>query len=413
MPGSGRIARMTNFTVRPVAEGEERACHTVLAQSLHAQPCSDERWEAVRGSFPAEGKFAAFAGETPIGIVSSFDAGLLVPGGAVVSAAGVDGVGVRADWTRRGVLTAMMAEQLPDFVRRGHVLASLYASEATIYGRFGYGAATYGRTVLIPKPQAQWRPEVPTNGRVRFLPQDEAVKLVPEIYRSIGLHRPGMMTRPDVWWPAGFDSRLGTGGCRAIVHTGPDGDDGYAVYSIVDQRSFAAPVTGAAVEIRELQAKTPEAVASLWRFLLGIDLVSAVRGHYRPLDEPIAGMLTDSRSCQVIGVADELWVRLLDVEAALNARTYFDAEPVVLDVRDRRLPANSGLYRVGPDGTRRVDAAPDVRLDVDALGMMYLGEWRASALAQCGRVEVLDPAALPRLDELFRSATKAWCGTNF
>ncbi|HEV7973737.1 GNAT family N-acetyltransferase [Amycolatopsis sp.] len=405
---------MSDFTVRPVAEGEQRACRAVLARSLHAQAFDDKQWDAMSASFPAERKFAAFDGETPIGIVSSFATELLVPGGKVLSTAAVDGVGVRADWTRRGVLTAMMARQLPDFVERGHVLAALHASESTIYGRFGYGPATSIKSVRLRKPRAKWREEVPANGRVRFLTADEAVKLVPEIYRRIGLYRPGMIARPDVWWPANFDTRVTSPGTfQVAAHTGPDGDDGYAVFTVVDQRTFDRPETGAAVQIRELRASSPEAVAGLWRFLLNIDLVSEVRGRGRPADEPIAGMLTDLRSCEVVGAGDELWVRLVDVEAALDARTYSDAEPVVLEVHDRRLPANSGRYRVGPDGAARTDAAPEVRLDVDVLAMLYLGEWTATALAQCGRLEVLDRAALPRLDELFRSATIPWCGTNF
>jgi predicted acetyltransferase len=405
---------MSDFTVRPVAEGEQRACHAVLARSLHNEPFGDDRWAAMGASFPAERKFAAFDGATPIGIVSSFATELLVPGGKTLSLAAVDGVGVRADWTRRGVLTAMMARQLPDFVERGHVLAALHASESTIYGRFGYGPASSVKSVLLRKPRARWREEVPRNGRVRFVTADEAVKLVPDIYRSIGLYRPGMITRPGVWWPAEFDSRLtGAGGYQVVVHAGPGGDDGYAMFRVVEQGTFEGPEHGAAVTIRELRASSPEAVAGLWRFLLNIDLVSEVRAGGRPVDEPVAGMLTDLRSCEVVGAGDDLWVRLVDVGAALDARGYFDAEPVVLEVHDRRLPANSGRYRVGPGGAARTDAAPEVRLDVDVLAMLYLGEWTATALAQCGRLEALDRAALPRLDELFRSATKAWCGSNF
>jgi predicted acetyltransferase len=404
---------MTDFTVRPVSEGEQRACHAVLAQALHVPLPPDERWDAIQASFPAERKFAAFAGQAPVGIVTSFATDLLVPGGKLVSTAAVDGVGVRADWTRRGVLTAMMAEQLPDFARRGHVLAGLHASETTIYGRFGYGPSTYGKTVRLAKPQARWAPEVPAAGQVRFLSAEESITRVPEIYRSIGLHRPGMIARPDVWWPSGHDRRVIADGLRVAVHTGPDGDDGFATIRTVVRNSFEEPELGVALEIRELHAATPDAVAGLWRFLLGVDLVSEVRARFRPMDEPLAGMLADSRACQVRSVEDELWVRLIDVEAALNARTYFEADPVVLDVRDSRLPENSGHYLVGPDGAKRTDAAAQARLDVNALAMMYLGEWPASALAQTGRIEVFEQSALARLDELFRTPTKPWCGTHF
>jgi hypothetical protein len=301
---------MSDFMVRPVAEGEQRACHTVLAQALHFPPPSDERWEAIKASFPAERKFAAFAGDAPVGVVTSFATDLRVPGGKLVSAAAVDGVGVRADWTRRGVLTAMMSVQLPDFVRRGHVLASLHASETTIYGRFGYGPATYGKTVRLSKPQARWRPEVPAAGEIHPQPGTggEAGS------RDLPEHRPA---------PPGHDRQA-----RRVVAEWPrqPGHRGLApcgrahrarwrrrVRDVSDRGEafFRRTGLGAAVEVRDMHAATPGAVAGLWRFLLGVDLVSEVRARSRPMDEPLAGMLVDPRACQVSAVDDDLWVRLI------------------------------------------------------------------------------------------------------
>jgi hypothetical protein len=149
---------MSDFHVRAVAEGEQRACLEVLVHSLHGKPVSDEFWSAMAPSWPAAGKFAAFdANGTPVGIVSSFDTELAVPGGRMLTAAAVDGVGVRADWTRRGMLTAMMAAQLEDLAGRGIPLAALHASEGVIYGRFGYGAATFGKAVHVERPRAKLR----------------------------------------------------------------------------------------------------------------------------------------------------------------------------------------------------------------------------------------------------------------
>jgi predicted acetyltransferase len=108
-----------------------------------------------------------------------------------------------------------------------------------------------------------------------------------------------------------------------------------------------------------------------------------------------------------------LWLRPVDVAAALAARTYRAAGPVVLAVADRMLPANTGRYEVSPDGARRTEAAAELALDVDTLGMLYLGQWSATALAEAGRITVHDPAALARADELFTTIAAPWCGTYF
>jgi predicted acetyltransferase len=405
---------MSDFLVRPVAEGEQRACHGVLYEALHAPALSDEAWERFSPAFPAERKFAAFAGDAPVGIVSSRAVEVLVPGGALVPMASVDGVAVRADWTRRGVMSAMMAAQLADLAARGEPLAGLNASEATIYGRFGYGVATCGKSVRISSGRARWRPGLGGAGRVRLLDAQEAVKVPPGIYPECGPLRPGMLTRPDGWWSENHDGLVTADGQhRVAVHAGPAGDDGFVVFGTKDRRTFEDSERGASLRVVDLHGATAEARTALWQFVLSVDLVREVYARGLPVDEPLGEMFTDPRACRVTGIDDELWLRLVDVDAALNARTYFDAEPVVVEVEDRYLPANSGRYVISASGAERTSAAAHVRLDVDTLAMLYLGEWRASSLVRTGRVAVADADAVTRLDELFRTAEKPWCGTHF
>lgn len=412
-PG-GKIGGMTAYDVRPITEEERRGTFDVLSRSLHSDRVGDDAWSRFGESWPATHKFGAFDGGAPIGIASSYDTEIAVPGGAVLPVAAVDGVGVRADRTRRGVLTGLMAAQLADFVARGIPLAVLHASEPTIYGRFGYGSAALGKTLRVARPAARLHERVPVVGEVRMLTPDEAVKEIPGLYRRIGLHRAGMIGRPDVWWPAAHERHAGPDGSHVVaVHSGPDGDDGFVVYKTVDRRSFDAPDEGSVLVVRDLQAADPAARAALWRFLLSVDLVSGVHARHRPVDEPLAAMLTDHRHARTFDVEDDLWLRPVDVAAALAARTYRAADPVVLAVTDRTLPANTGHYEVGPDGARRTDAAADLALDADSLGMLYLGQWSVTALAQAGRVEVRDPAAAGRADELFTTITAPWCGTLF
>jgi predicted acetyltransferase len=414
-PGpDGRIGGMTDFDVRPVTEDERRGTLDLLGRSLHTDRISDESWARYGDSWPAAHKFGAYDRGAPIGIASSFDTEIAVPGGAVLPLGAVDGVGVRADRTRRGVLTAMMATQLADFVARGIPLAALHASEPTIYGRFGYGSAALGKTVWLPRPASRLHERVPVGGDVRMLTPEEAVKEIPGLYRRIGLHRAGMIGRPAEWWPIAHDRLAGPHGNYVVaVHSGPDGDDGFVVYGTADRRTLESPDEGSVLKVRELHTADPVARATLWRFLLSVDLVSGVRARYRPVDEPLSPMLTDHRHARTTDVEDDLWLRPVDVAAALAARTYRAADPVVLAVTDRLLPANTGHYEVTPDGARRTDAAADLALDVDTLGMLYLGQWSATALAQAGRVEVRDPAAAARADELFTTIAAPWCGTHF
>lgn len=403
---------MTDFEVRPIAEDERRATLDVLGRALLDGGVTDEFWAEVADSWPAEHKFGAFDDGVPIGVVGSYDTEIAVPGGNRVPVAAVDGVGVRADRTRRGVLTAMMRTQLDYLAGRGFALACLHASEPTIYGRFGYGVGALGKTVSITRPAARLHDALRPSGEVRLLTAEEAVKEIPPLYQRIGLHRPGMIGRPDMWWPMVHDRHVRARHLVA-VHSGPDGDDGFVSYETVNQGTVQDPHRGTVLSVRELHAANDTARTELWRYLLSVDLVSEVHARYRPVDEPLDLMLTDPRYAATTQVGSDLWVRLLDVGAALSARSYRDAGTVVLDVTDRRLPANTGRYEVSAGGARRTEAAAGLSLDVDVLAMLYLGGWSATALAQAGRITVDDPAAVSRADELFTTVAAPWCGTFF
>jgi len=197
---------------------------------------------------------------------------------------------------------------------------------------------------------------------------------------------------------------------KAVVHHGPGGPDGFAVYHV--QGPQAHPWTKT-LEVVDLFAGSPAAFAGLWRFLLGLDLVDRIAVESRPLDDPIELLLADHRCANVDRVGDEHWIRLVDVPAALAARAYGPAEPVVIEVTDPLLPGNSGTYLVTPDGAGRTDRPAGLRLDVTTLAMVYLGTWRPSALADAGRIEVRDPAAAAAADVLFGTRVAAWSGSYF
>jgi predicted acetyltransferase len=157
--------------------------------------------------------------------------------------------------------------------------------------------------------------------------------------------------------------------------------------------------------------------AALWRYCLNLDLTQTVRAVGFPVDEPLRWMLADSRRLRVTSLRDDLWVRLLDIPAALSARRYLASGRVVFAVADAFLPENVGCYELvgGSEGAecRRTTGEADLALDVADLGAAYLGGVRFSTLAQAGRVEERTSGALARADTLFASDPAPYCATPF
>ncbi|MCW0215510.1 MAG: GNAT family N-acetyltransferase [Pseudonocardia sp.] len=394
------------MTVRVLEPAELRAAATLFRTALHSTPPLDDAAGAAVGPSFAEGRTLGVDGPDGalVATATSFPVRLAVPGGAV-PAAGVTRVAVRADRTRRGLLTSVMRTQLEDLAARGEVLAALHATEASIYGRFGYGAASRSRRLRLT-PRAPFRPAAPRTGEVRIVDGDTALAVLPGIHDAVALTRAGGLTRRPQWWGTVLGRRLAAGEpVLAAVHRDPDGrDDGFAVWS-----TRRDGVHETALVVEDLCAATAAATAGLWRFLLDIDLTSRVEAWLRPLDEPLELLLADPRACTTTAVDDELWVRILDVPAALRARSWGEAAPVSIRVHDAALPSNDGVHVLG-GGTA---AEPDLECDVAALAMAYLGDRRPSELVASGWWTAHDPAAVSRADVLFATAPPPWCGTMF
>lgn len=405
------MAVVTDYEIRLLRPDEFRAAAEVFRASLHLPAPSDEEWERVAGTFQPERGYGAFEGDRVIGTTRGFDAELVVPGGGRVPMDGVTSVGVRADRTRQGVLTELMRAQLTDCAARGDVAAALRASEAVIYGRFGYGIASRTRSCTVSRARARFTEQAPAGGETELLDPLRDLDRIADAHRELTLHRAGMMSRPQRWWN-GYQAHLhrDTGPFVTVVHRGAAGVDGFATYTV------ERPIGGggaSVMRVDDMQVGSVEAVAGLWRFLLSVDLVGEVRCRARPVDEPLELMLQDPRACTVDGVRDETWLRLLDVPAALAARTYGPGRPVVIEVVDRLLERNSGSYAISQDGAEPTTGSPALRMDVATLASLYLGDRRATELAETGGVEVLDVSALPEADLLFATLRSPWCGTFY
>lgn len=399
--------------IRVLDESEHRLAHKLFRAAVHQAPARDDMWERAKSTFVPGRTLGAFEGGNLIGNTYSFPMPLIVPGGSAVPMAAVTRVGVRADRTRRGTLTALMREQLAALAEAGEPVATLRASEYPIYGRFGYGVASRGRDIEIDPRRASMHPDAPVGGSIRLLDRDEFDTVLPPLYRRIDSRRPGTLQRSDAWWQAMMNrSADGERPTCVAVHTGPDGDDGFVWYC-AQSNPTPSDHWGLRLQVEDLHAASIDATAALWRFVAGVDLINSVRGWLRPLDEPIELLLDDASACRTVEVGDETWLRLVDVDTALSARSWGEADPVVIGVEDSLLPANSGAYCVTPDGVKRTDDPAQLELTVAELGRLYLGDVPPSTLASVGRLTVHDQAALPAADALFATGTVPWSGTFF
>jgi predicted acetyltransferase len=340
-----------------------------------------------------------------VGSAGSFGFELTVPGG-FVPAAGVTVVAVLPTHRRRGILTELMRAQLADLARRGEPVACLWASEERIYGRFGYGLASLGLRIDAPTARAGFRDDPGATGRVRVLDDDEALATLPPIYERARAGSPGFFSRSESWWrlrrlrrPFWTQRDL----FRAVWN-----DDAYALYTV--ELAFDSGPS-ATVEVAECVATSLESTREIWRYLFSIDLVERVKAARLPLDHELLLLLEELRRLD-LRAGDNLWLRLVDVGAALEARARGDAS-VVLEVADAFLPGNAGRWRVGGDGVGRTADAADLALDVADLGSAYLGGFSFSELARAGRVRVLVPGAIERADDVFRWPQKPWCPEIF
>lgn len=404
---------MADHDIRVLDNSQLRTAHTLFRGALHHPPAPDEMWKRVETGYEPGRTLGAFAGEEMIGTVHSWASSLVVPGGTAVPMAAVSRVGVRTDWTRRGVLSALFRAQAQALCEAGDIAATLRATEGVIYGRFGYGVATRGRTVRIDRRRAALHATAPSGGEVRLVDADTAEQVMPVLFARHGLVRPGAIGRWQGWWDLSLRRHLAPEeNVKIAVHSGADGDDGYVVYK-VERGEHTIAGDRRSLHVYDMAAAGAEAWAGLWRFLLRVDLVDEVVAELRPVDEPVEWLLGDARALSVSALGDETWLRLVDVPAALAARAYGAAEPVVIEVNDRFLPDNSGTYRITSDGAERGGRPAHLRLDADALASAYLGDVSFTQLAAAGRVQIVDPAALPHADRLFATDRAPWCGTYF
>jgi predicted acetyltransferase len=413
------------YPLRAITPDEFEAFSQTTCEAFNEPGWPAEAVEHLRLIFEFDRTLAAFDGAAIVATAGAYSFRLTVPGGTA-DAAGVTFIGVLPSHRRRGILSAMMRSQLTDIADRGEAIAALYASETGIYGRYGYGCASgllrltirRGEGTLNPVAVAGADPVELRTGQ----PADLRAELA-KVYDSAVPHRPGMLARHERWWQNMFadpeSGRKGMTALRCLLAQDASGPRGYALY-----RTKAAwaddGLPAGQLTVRELIAADAPATAALWADLLSRDLISEVVARQRPVDDPLLDMLADRRRARAY-LTDGLWIRLIDVPAALRQRRYSCPADVVIEVSDELLPGNAGRWRLrcpGPDdgGTascERTRAEADIVAPVAALGAGYLGGIRLGALAAAGLVTERKQGTLARLSAAMYGDPAPWCPSMF
>jgi predicted acetyltransferase len=355
----------------------------------------------------------AFVGQQLVGTADAVTSGLTLPGGAIVDHAAVSHIGVLPSFTRKGIATALMDHQLHDIVGRGEVVATLRASEATIYERYGYGVASSSQTVEVQTARAALRPGVGTGGPVRLLDPAQTWDLLPRIYAGNRPSRAGTIDRPQVWWEGlRLRAESSSGASYVAVCGNPGSESGFIRYRPVDtEKWFVSDQRTIVVE--DFFAPTTDAYLGLLRFLLRLDLVDRVVFWMLPVDNPLPWLLVDRRAMRISAVHDETWLRVVDAEKALAARQYAGDGGVTIAVNDPLLQHNSTSFTITGGGAEATDRRAQVHVGVEGLAAVLLGgaTWRGLAVAGLALAD--DPAALAVADRLFAVADAPYAGFYF
>lgn len=350
---------------------------------------------------------AAFDGAEVVGTFMAYSLRMNIPNGRTAPVAVVSDVSALPTHRRRGLLTRMMERQLRAAYDNGDLMAILGASESVIYGRFGYGIATYNEKWSIDRRHTALEHAPPSPGRVRFVEKDEAMRAFPDVAARACADRPGFVPLlPEHWkqWQVVSELeqfREGWGEYNYAVYEENGRIDGYVVYRIRDRT----------VGVVDLMTASKAAHAALWTFCFGIDLRTTIESNNRPVDDALPWMLADPRQLNRARV-DSMWLRILDARKALEARAYAREGRIVFELRDAFCAWNAGRYELegGPNGARckPTSTAPDITLSAAELGAVYLGGVSFSVLAGASRVEAATPDALRLADGMFGAARMPW-----
>ncbi len=403
--------------IRFITDAELAGFDECQSIAMVREPRDREGVERRRAIQEIDRSIAAFDGGQVVGTASAFTRTLTTPGGSAPMG-GLTMVSVRSTHRRQGILTEMMRQHFADCLGRGEALSGLYAAEAPIYGRFGYGIAAQHAELRIERAHARLEHLPEIRGRMRMIGQDEAREQWPTVWDTLRPKQPGMLNRPTSWWPRVFhdpaEERAGLSSLR-FVNYEVDGEIlGYVLFR--QKNDWKEGLPNCALKVQELIATSPEAYAALWQYLFSVDWMATIEGEMFAADEPLYHMLLDERRLRRT-VDDGVWLRILDVNRALEARTYGCDGELTFVVDDPFLPEVGGAFLLvgGPGGAacRRTEITRGaIRLGIAELSAIYLGGTRLSTLVRAGRVTG-DAEEIRLAEMMFSSDPPPWCPEMF
>jgi predicted acetyltransferase len=416
---------MATFQIRPVTEDELPAFQIVDQHAFNGRPSSARSHANWLARLELDRTLGAFDGATLAGVTGVYSFRMRVPG-AMAAVAGVSMVAVLPSYRRRGALTGLMRRQLADIAERGEAVAALFASETEIYGRYGYGRASWHLFLKLGRGYGRLAATAPADPalRVRIAEPRAAHAEMGKVYELAMAERPGLYARTEPWWdrlthdPDSDSDPL----MRCVLAEDDSGPRGYALFSSEGRWEQGTFLPDGEMDVSEAIATDPAAAAALWADLLNRDLITTFRLWMRPVDDPLLDLLADSRQGRP-QISDGLWIRLVDVGKALSQRRYACPVDVVIEVVDELCPQNQGRWRLtaattsapsGFSGTCEPTTAPaDLVLPVRALGAAYLGGTRLGPLAAAGLVTEVTPGSVAALSAAMSWDPAPWCPMIF
>jgi predicted acetyltransferase len=409
---------MVDIEYRPVTDDEYPAFIRALIEGFSEDVPDDELIDLSKSTLPLERTIAAFEGDEIVGTFGGYDLELTVPGGHLPME-GTTVVTVFPTHRRMGLMNEMMRLHLENSVANGYAIAGLWASESSIYGRYGYGPASYADTVTMEGRDIDFRDGVAID-RVRRISVDDAYEALPPVFDRVLAETPGMYARSTDWWRAEVlhDAdwmKRGKTAKRIVVHDGHDGPDGYAIYRQKGDESDDGHANGT-VHVVEIITATDDAHTSLWSYLTNVDGCPNIRSWNTRVDDPLRAKVVEPRRVRQQSRFDALWILILDVESALEARTYEQDGAIRFTVENAFRPDALGSYELkivdGVGTCSRIEVDTEIEIDLDVLGAMYLGGADVMAYAAANRIRA-NAAAVAHLHGLFRTSHTAWCNQVF
>lgn len=403
-----------SINVRPLAdEGSRRQAFALFRQAMlgigdlgRVDPDAESRFLA--GGTPLGG----YEGEVLRGVVNGYGSCVFLPGGGRVPHLSVTHVGISPTATRRGIARRLLVEQLRRAHAEGYVVAGLRASDARIYGRYGYGIASWSVRHELDLTQTRLASPVPQDG-VRIVDPHKSFPLFRRIADADPNPRGTTLSRWDGWWAMQeYRTGHGTTPHHAAVFGEEGTERGFMRFHVAPTDNwFTSPHRTVIVD--DLVTHDAEAWRALMAYLFAQDILHRAVFPSRPVDDPLQLLLSNPRAVEIAGQRDESWIRILDVQRLLAARDYSGSGQVVVSVEDELFEQNRGNWYIGPEGVGRSRERAQARIAVAELVSLVFGAQSASSLADSGLIDVESTSTARQLDMLFSTSRLPHSGISF